>query len=173
MATVALVRAQIVSLIPAQEIRAAQEKINGIRDYQSRNWAIGLNGDNFEPDAFLGFFTQRGLAFKYYINNKGVTVGSASAYGDNIATLERYVNNIRAEEHTAVESTINELAAYKSNSWAIGLNGDTLQPDGFNSFFAARELPFKPFVRGRVSIGNESAYDENIATLRNYLNSLG
>ncbi|AFZ27883.1 hypothetical protein Cylst_5906 [Cylindrospermum stagnale PCC 7417] len=173
MATVTLVAARQVSLIPAQEIRATQDKLKELQNYQNNNWAIGLNGDTFQPDGFLGFFSQRGLSFKYYINNQGVSVGSPSAYGENITTLERYIANIRAEEQASVESTIKELEYYKSNFWAIGLNGDTLQPDGFNNFFAARELTFKPFVRSKVSIGQESAYDENIATLRNYLKSIG
>jgi hypothetical protein len=173
MATIALASAQVVSLIPVQEVRAAQEKIKGIQEYQHKNWAIGLNGDTFEPDGFLGFFTQRGLSFKYYVNNKGVSVGSPAAYGENVTTLERYIANIRTEERARVDAIIKELESYKSHFWAIGLNGDTLQPDGFNSFFAARELPFKPFVRSKVSIGQESAYDENVTTLRNYLNALG
>ncbi len=161
-----------VSLIPAQEIKAAESTLKELQNYKSKNWAIGLNGDTFEPDGLLAFFTQRGLPFKYYISNQGVTVGSPSSYDDNIATLNSYIAGIRSAEQTAVNSIIQELKTYKSNFWAIGLNGDTLQPDGFNAFFATRELPFKPFVRSRVSIGQESAYDQNIATLTNYINSI-
>jgi hypothetical protein len=162
-----------VSLLPLEEIKAAQNTINGINDYKSKNWAIGLNGDTFEPDGFLGFFTQRGLPFKYYVSNKGVSIGSSSVYAENITTLQKYVDSIRAAEHNAVNGTINELESYKSKFWAIGLNGDTLQPDGFNSFFSARNLPFKPFVRSKVSIGEESAYTQNIETLKNYLKEIG
>jgi hypothetical protein len=161
-----------VSFIPAQEIKAAEATLKGLQDYKSKYWAIGLNGDTFEPDGFLAFFTQRGLPFKCFISNQGVTVGSPSNYDDNIATLNAYIAGLRSAEQTAVNSTIQELRTYKSNFWAIGLNGDTLQPDGFNTFFAARELPFKPFVRSRVSIGQESAYEQNIATLTNYINSI-
>ncbi|BAY07686.1 hypothetical protein [Calothrix sp. NIES-2098] len=161
-----------VSLLPAQEIKAAESTLKELQSYKSKHWAIGLNGDTFEPDGFLAFFTQRGLAFKSYVSNKGVTVGSPSNYDDNIATLKAYIASIRSSEQTAVNSTIQELKTYKSNFWAIGLNGDTLQPDGFNTFFAARELPFKPFVRSKVSIGEESAYNKNIATLTNYINSI-
>lgn len=162
-----------VSLIPLQEIKAALGMIKELQDYKSQNWAIGLNGDTFEPDGFLKFFTQRGLAFKYYVNNKGVSVDSPSAYDENITTLNSYIDTLRSEEYTAADSTIKELKAYKAKFWAIGLNGDTLQPDGFNTFFAARELPFKPFVRSRVSIGEESAYNVNIGTLESYIKSLG
>ena len=161
-----------VSLIPSQEIKAALSKIKELQDYKNRNWAIGLNGDTFEPDEFLKFFIQRGLTFKYYVNNKGVSVGSPSAYEENIATLNTYIHNLLSEERAAVDSIIKELKAYKAKFWAIGLNGDTLQPDEFNSFFAARELPLKPFVRSRVLIGSESAYNVNITMLESYINSL-
>jgi len=71
------------------------------------------------------------------------------------------------------EYKIAELKEYKELYWAIGLNGDTLEPDGFVSFFGERQLPFKFFVRsGNVSMGDESAYEENIATLNRYISSL-
>lgn len=70
-------------------------------------------------------------------------------------------------------SMINELRLYKQRYWAIGLNGDTLQPDGFVAFFSQRNLPFEYFVRSRgVSRGDYSAYDRNIATLENYIKTL-
>lgn len=79
----------------------------------------------------------------------------------------------RNREIQACQSIINDLRDYKQRFWAIGLNGDTLQPDGFVAFFNARNLPFEYFVRSRgVAMGDYSAYDRNIATLESYINSL-
>lgn len=77
------------------------------------------------------------------------------------------------KEIEACQSIINELLNYKQRYWAIGLNGDTLQPDGFVKFFGDRNLPFEYFVQSQgVSRGDYSAYDKNIATLENYIKSL-
>jgi hypothetical protein len=156
------------------EVAACKAKITGLKDYQSKNWGIGLSGTTFSPDGFLTFFNQRNLPFSYYVVNYGVTIGSPAAYGENISTLEKHMSSVCSSETQAANQTIKQLQAYKSNFWAIGLNGDTLQPDGFNAFFADRQLPFKPFVRSTsgVSIGEESAYDENIATLKKYISEL-
>jgi len=161
-------------LLPLQEIAASQDQIAGLNDYQKRGLAIGINGSSYKPDQFLGFFTQRGLPFVSYVNNvagSGVRIGSSQAYAKNVATLQEYIGKITNSEKAAVEATIKELESYKSKFLAIGLNGDTLQPDGFNSFFAGRNLNFEPFVRSasRASIGQPSAYDVNIATLGDYL----
>lgn len=161
-----------ISVSAITETKAVIETINGIKDYQSKNWAIGLNGDSFQPDSFLGFFTQRGLSFSYYVLNHGVSIGSPAAYDANIKVLQQYLNAFQTNEKTQCQSVIGELESYKVNFWAIGLNGDTLQPDGFNPFFAERGLPFLPFVRSKgVIIGDESAYDKNIATLKSYLSA--
>ncbi|MEH2467977.1 MAG: hypothetical protein V7K23_30830, partial [Nostoc sp.] len=71
-----------------------------------------------------------------------------------------------------IKITSSKLFRHPLN-WAIGLNGDTLQPDGFVNFFGERELPFKFFVQSqRVSLGDKSAYDQNIKTLNDYISSL-
>ncbi|MEM1321227.1 MAG: hypothetical protein AAGG75_13310 [Bacteroidota bacterium] len=158
-----------------KEIQNCQNIIKELKSYQSKNWGIGLNGSTFQPDGFLTFFTQRNLPFSYYVVNKGVTIGSSKAYDANIQTLETYMAGIRKSETDAGNAIIKSLKSYQSNFWAIGLNGDTLQPDGFNTNFAERQLPFKPFVRSTsgVSIGEQSAYDENISTMQNYIKALG
>lgn len=48
-----------VSLISAQEIKAAEATLNELHSYKNRYWVIDLNGDTFEPDGFLSFFTQK------------------------------------------------------------------------------------------------------------------
>jgi len=102
-----------------------------------------------------------------------VTIGEQSAYDENIATLEQYIAEVRKQEIAACEEKINELEMYKAKYWAIGLNGDTLQQDGFGKFFSDRGLEFKYFVRSKgVEIGDKTAYDENILTLRKYMSPL-
>jgi hypothetical protein len=161
-----------VQMLPKQEIEATKQKIAELQDYKSRFWAIGLNGDTLQPDGFLQFFEERGLPFKYFVRSQ-ISVGDESAYDKNIATLKNYIQHVRTPEIDACQSTITELKTYKEKFWAIGLNGDTLQPDGFIVFFGVRNLPFKYFVRVQgVSLGEQSAYDENIATLETYIQSL-
>jgi Dyp-type peroxidase family len=74
----------------------------------------------------------------------------------------------------ACEYKMAELKEYKALNWAIGLNGDTLEPDGFVKFFDERKLPFDYYVRSQgVSQGDDSAYEKNITTLKNYITQLG
>lgn len=163
----------LIGAVPQQEIAAAKKVISELQDYKNRYWAIGLNGDTLQPDGFLRFFNARNLPFQYFVRSQGVAVGEQSAYDDNIATLNQYIEQVRDREISAIEATINELLNYKNRYWAIGLNGDTLQPDGFVTFFGSRELPFQYFVRSQgVALGEQFAYDENIATLRNYIISI-
>ncbi|MGK7902892.1 MAG: hypothetical protein AB4352_16080 [Hormoscilla sp.] len=163
----------LIGTVPQQEIAAAKKVISELQDYKNRYWAIGLNGDTLQPDGFLRFFNARNLPFQHFVRSQGVAVGEQSAYDDNIATLNQYIKQVRDQEISAVEGTINELLTYQNRYWAIGLNGDTLEPDGFVRFFNARNLPFQYFVRSQgLALGEQSAYDENIATLRRYIESL-
>jgi hypothetical protein len=154
--------------VPKQEIQAAQNIIAELRNYKQRNWAIGLNGDTTQPDGFLTFFNQRKLPFDFYLLNR-VRLGNSSAYDKNIATLNRYIEDVITQDIDACEYKIAELKEYKGLNWAIGLNGDTTQPDGFLTFFNQRKLPFEFYLLNRVGLGNSGAYDKNIATLNRYI----
>ena len=163
--------------VPKQEIQAAQNMIKELQNYKDKNWRIGLNGETSEPDGFLRFFNQRNLPFKFYVRSSSsqvpVAVGHNSAYDQNIATLNQYIKDLRNQEIEASEYKIAELEEYKELYWAIGLNGDTLEPDGFVSFFGERNLPFTFFVRSQgVSLGDESAYEQNIGVLEGYITTL-
>ncbi|KML38242.1 hypothetical protein D1006_07100 [Burkholderia stabilis] len=163
----------LVNVTAKVEINAANKTISELKDYQSRNWAIGLNGDTLAPDGFLSFFTERNLPFSYYVRARGVSVGEPSAYQANIETLTHHIAAIRASETNAVNATIRDLELYKSKNWAIGLNGTTLQPDNFLPFFGTRSVPFEYYVRsGGVELGSSSAYDTDISNLKKYLGSL-
>ncbi|KIA80246.1 hypothetical protein QR66_11455 [Chromobacterium piscinae] len=160
--------------VPAkQEIEAVNGVIKQLKEYQSKNWAIGLNGDNLAPDNFLAFFTERQLPFSYYVRAQGVSVGEPTAYQINIDTLNHYIALIRSAEGLAVHGVIEQLNRYKTNNWAIGLNGTTLQPDDFLPFFDTRAVPFAYYVRsGSVELGAPTAYEANIKALQQYLSSL-
>ncbi len=163
--------------VPKEEIQAAKNTIEELQNYKNRNWGIGLNGETSEPDGFLRFFKQRNLPFDFYVRSSSsqvpVSVGDSSAYDKNIATLNQYIEDVRNQEIKASEYKIAELKEYRELYWAIGLNGDTLEPDEFVSFFGERNLPFKFFVRnGGVSLGEESAYKQNIKTLKEYITTL-
>ncbi|UXU87727.1 hypothetical protein [Burkholderia sp. S-53] len=163
----------LVNVTAKVEINAANKTIGELKDYQSRNWAIGLNGDTLAPDGFLSFFTERNLPFSYYVRARGVSIGEPSAYQANIDTLTHHIAAIRASETNAVNATIRDLELYKSRNWAIGLNGTTLQPDNFLPFFGTRSVPFEYYVRsGGVELGSSSAYDIDIRNLTQYLGSL-
>lgn len=157
--------------IPRKEIEATQQIITELRDYKQKNWAIGLNGDTTQPDQFLTFFNQRNLPFEFYLRNQA-PLGDSSAYDKNIATLNKYIEDVINQEIDACEYKIAEFEEYKGLNWAVGLNGDTLQPDGFVNFFGERELSFEFYVRTGISVGDPSAYDKNIKTLNDYITTL-
>ncbi len=158
--------------VPKQEIQAAKDKINELRDYQARNWAIGINGDTLQPDEFLNFFNQRHLEFEFYLRNQ-VGLGDNGAYDRNIKTLTQYIKDVRNKEIEECEYKIAELKEYQELNWAIGFDGETLNPDQFVRFFGERHLPFQFYVKNKtVSLGDQSAYNQNIDTLNDYIRSL-
>ena len=158
-----------------EEYKKGLEMIQEIKDYQKKNLAIGLNGDTFQPDNFLQYFTQRNIPFKYYVTNKGVTIGNTEAYQYNIEAIQNYIHQIQAYEEQQCHQCIEQLYKYEQNKWAIGLNGDNLQPDNFNIFYAERQLTFHPYVRTNdgFQIGNKPTYKQNIEILTKYLAEMG
>lgn len=158
--------------VPKEEIQAAQNMIDELRNYQQQNWAIGLNGDTLQPDGFLAFFNQRNLSFKFYLQNQ-FPLGNSSAYDQNIATLNQYIEDIRNQEIEASEYKMAELEEYIELDWSILSQTDTFKPDKFVSFFSERELPFKFVVdSGNILLDDQSSYEENIRTLKHYISSI-
>lgn len=155
------------------EVQWVSSTIASLRDYQNKNWAIGLNGDNGKPDGFLVSFAERSLPFTTYIRGAGLSIGGPDAYQRNIATLQGYIAKERQEEIASVNNTITQISSYQAQNWAIGLSWPDGQPDGFTAYFAARNLPIAYYVRGNVSAGSPSAYEQNIATLKEYIQRIG
>ena len=79
------------------------------------------------------------------------------------------VNVTAKVEISAANQTIARPGLSKQEL-GVGLNGDTLAPDGFLTFFTERNLPFSYYVRARgVSVGEPSAYRTNIETLTQHI----
>ena len=162
---------------PKAKIKIAKTIIDRIKSYKDKYWAIGLNGDTLQPDAFLTFFKARSLPFAFFVRSrvKKVVLGEDSAYEQNIITLNKYIEDIISQESEKCKLKIVQLEDYKKNNRPIGLNGDYQKPDEFIDFFAERDLPFAFYVwnvKGVSPQGNYSAYDQNIATLNNYIKEL-
>ncbi|QYX34101.1 Dyp-type peroxidase [Sphaerospermopsis torques-reginae ITEP-024] len=81
-----------------EDIIACRNKIAELKEYKDLNWAIGLNGDTGKEDEFVKFFEQRNLEFEYFVRTKVrgqfVFWGEISAYDNNIATLEQYIETL-------------------------------------------------------------------------------
>ncbi|MBD2625457.1 nSTAND1 domain-containing NTPase [Trichormus variabilis] len=157
-----------ISVKPKETIQAAKGIIRELEKYKKNQFPIGLYGDSLKPDAFLNFFNRRNLPFAFYV--KRVSLGDSSVYDQNIATLNNYIKDIINQEIDQCEHTITELENYKKNNRPISPNKDNLK-DRFLTFFNRRNLPFAFYVK-RVSLGDSSAYDQNIATLNNYIKEL-
>ncbi len=135
-------------------------------------WPIGLKGDKLEPDAFLQFFNRRNLQFAFYV--KSIPLGDSSAYDKNITTLNKYIKSIIYGEIEECKKQIANLENYKKNGWPISPQKDNLK-DPFLSFFTRRDLIFVFYVpksAGKLPLGDSSAYDKNINTLRGYIKEL-
>ena len=162
---------------PKGRIKIAKTIIDGIKTYKGKYWGIGLHGDTLQPDAFLTFFKARGLPFAFFVRSsvKNVGLGEYSAYEQNITTLNKYIEDIISQESEKCKLKIVQLEDYKKNNRPIGLNGDDQKPDEFIDFFAERDLPFAFYVRNVKGVspqGDYSAYDQNIATLNDYIKKL-
>lgn len=65
--------------------------------------------------------------------------------------------------------TICRIKEYKCNNWAIGQLYPDGGPDWFTYFFSIRGIPIFNYLRGNISMGEFSAYDNNIEELINYI----
>jgi hypothetical protein len=169
--------------VPIEEIEAGKKILFELVDYQKKNWAIGLHGDNQQPDKFLTFFNQRELPFKFFLLNQ-VPLGDSKAYQDNIKTLAQYLEDAINQEIEASEYKIAELEEYKELCWDIGVfwrvvkcpTGEIKEgweTDTLVNFFGERELSFKFYVNSKgIELGDDGAYAENIATLETYIERL-
>lgn len=151
------------------EVQWARETIRRISEAKIRDLALGLDPASHQPDALFSAFARRDLLFYPYIRSHGFSVGNADAYMANIATLHYYVERERREEQQSVRVKLQELAAARAQAANIGLLSPGGSFDEYVAFFALRELRIDPCYTGKVSVGELTAYDENIARLQAYL----
>lgn len=100
--------------------KATQAMIAALKDYSSKNWAVGLTWPHGQPDHFTSFFNARGLTCVCDLAGD-FSVGAPSAYERDIATLTQYIARIVPPELAACKKTLAGIADYKSRNWAIGL----------------------------------------------------
>ena len=161
-----------ISVKPKAIIKDTKGIISELEKHKKKGWPIGLTGDKLKPDAFLQFFNRRNLQFTFYV--KSVSLGDSSAYDKNITTLNKYIKSIISGEIEECKKQIANLENYKKNGRPISPQEDNLK-DPFLSFFTRRDLIFVFYVpksAGKVPLGDNSAYDKNINTLRGYIKEL-
>lgn len=161
-----------ISVKPKAVIKDTKGIIGELEKHKKMGWSIGLTGDKLEPDAFLKFFNRRNLQFAFYV--KSVSLGDSSAYDKNITTLNTYIKSIIDREIEECKKQIANLEDYKKNGRPISPQADNLK-DPFLSFFTRRDLIFVFYVpksAGKLPLGDSSAYDKNINTLRGYIKEL-
>lgn len=151
------------------EFKWARETILKISEAKIRDQALGLDPASHQPDALFAAFARRDLLFYPYIRSHGFSVGNADAYMANIATLHYYVERERREEEQSVHTKLQELAAARSQAANVGLLSPGGSFDDFAAYFVLRELRIDACYTGKVTVGELTAYDENIARLQAYL----
>ena len=154
------------------EVKWARDTILRINEAKVRDQPIGLDATTHQPDALFAAFARRDLLFYPYIRRPGFAVGSSEAYVANIATLHYYIERERREELQSVNTQIQALAAAGAQGHNVGLLSPGGNLDEFAAYFAIRGLRIEPYNRGKFSVGEPSADDDNIAVLQSYLAQL-
>lgn len=118
---------------------------------------------------FRHWVTMKGGEF-FFAPSMSFLKALAPKAGRNRETRHDVVfRGVPIKEIEAGKNIIMELLHYQRQNWAIGLHGDTRQPDQFLTFFNQRELPFKFYLLNQFRLGDSNAYKENIKTLAEYL----
>lgn len=161
-----------------REVLLENEDVNRVvmelKDYEARQWAIGLNGETLQVDQFQKFFAQRQLPFAYFVRaTGGINLGDASAYQRNMKSLYKYQSRILQQEIADVRMIKKALRSAESKAKPIGFTGEKVMPDRFISFFSERGLAFVPVVEGQgFNLGDAKSYGQNIDVLNKYENQL-
>lgn len=158
---------RIPTITPLCNLELSRETLNNVFLYKQKNWAIGQLFPAGGPDEFTYFFSIRGIPIFNYLRGT-ISIGEPSAYDKNIKELVKYINYCVAEEVLLINKTIEKIREYEKKNWAIGEAFPDAGPDEFVVFFAERNLPIAPYLRGTVDIGFPTAYCVNIDTLSYY-----
>lgn len=158
---------RIPNITPLENLKQSTETYKEIIVYKNNNWAIGQKYPSGGPDGFSYFFSIRGIKIENYLRGT-ISIGYPTAYEKNLAALRQYINLAVRSEVALVDEEIRKIMFYKMKGWAIGEAYPNGGVDCFVVFFAERDLPIEPYLRGTVDIGNETAYLKNIETLKAY-----
>jgi len=163
-----------VSVNVLTEVKSVDQVIADLQTYESRFWAIGLNGDTLQPDGFQRFFAARDMNVRYFVRSvSGISLGDASAYQENRRELRSYRHRIIQEELMKVEQMAQQIMIAEQLDSAVGFTSDTAQPDQFIKFYGERGLEIRYYVRSpSFNLGESSAYEQNLKVLLNYAQKL-
>lgn len=163
-----------VSVDVLTEVTSVDQVLNDLQTYESRFWAIGLNGDTLQPDNFHKFFAARDISFQFFVRSmSGVSVGDSSAYQQNRQELQNYRHRIIEQELMEVEQLASQIMIAQQQDSAVGFTSGAAQLDQFTRFFGERGLEIRYYVRGpSFNLGDQSAYEQNLQVLRDYAQKL-
>ncbi|XZN99664.1 MAG: RICIN domain-containing protein [Microcoleus sp.] len=127
------------------------------------NWPTEYGEGETKEVTFKHWITMRGGEF-FFAPSMSFLKSLALAPSLNIE-----FRGVPEKEIASAQNMIAKLHEYQKENFAIGLHGDTTQPDEFLTFFNQRKLPFEFYLINKVSLGDYSAYEKNIATLIRYI----
>lgn len=153
---------------PLENLEVCYQTLDDIYIYKENNWAIGQLYPNGGADGFTYFFAIRNIPIFNYLRGN-ISLGEYSAYDKNINSLKSYINWQIDREINVVNDEMAKILVYKEKNWAIGELYPDAGPDEFVVFFGERGLEVVPYLRGTVSIGEPTAYCDNIDILIKYL----
>lgn len=163
-----------VSVDVISEVQNVDQVIQELDDYESRFWAVGINGDSLQPDQFQKFFAARDMEVRYFVRSgSGLSLGEASAYQENRLMLQDYRHRILQQELAAVNAVIRQMQIAQQQEASVGFTSGMMQPDQTIKFFGQRGLEIRYYVRGPgFTLGDASAYQQNLNVLQYYARQL-
>lgn len=150
------------------EVSWARATILQLNEARMRDRPIGIDPATRQPDELFLAFARRDLLFYPYVRSPGFSVGAVEAYTANVSTILYYIEQERREELRSVSATIQDIQAARDQAQNIGLMSAGGNLDDFASYFALRGLPIDAYYRGKLAVGEASAYDANVARLQAY-----
>ncbi|HET9235971.1 MAG TPA: hypothetical protein VFO10_01900 [Oligoflexus sp.] len=163
-----------VSVDVLSEVQKVDQVIQELDDYESRVWAIGINGDTLQPDQFQKFFADRDMEVRYFVRSfSGLSLGEASAYQENRRMLVDYRHRILQQELAEVNAVVRQIQIAQQQDASVGFTTGMMQPDQTIRFFGQRGLEIRYYVRGpSFTLGDASAYQQNLKVLGDYARKL-
>jgi hypothetical protein len=151
------------------EVQWARETIVRLKELKIRSAPLGVDRGTTQPDELFRAFARRELPFFAYLRGGRYDLGAPDAYTANITTIVNYIEQERQEEIRSVHAKIRELTAAQAEGLGVGLTAPGGHLDDLARYFAVRHLPVSFYSRGTPGVGAPTAYEENLARLREYV----